>query len=134
MRHAALGLAMLAALTLPRQGHAQSATPPADITYPQIIHARYEAVDKKGGQFILWSERERIFYGLDARLYPPAAFVEVTQTTPSVGSITLTTVEVRTIASNVSDYLYMTGNVRFRVSGMALKSSNVPKGLPLSTQ
>jgi hypothetical protein len=28
----------------------------------------------------------------------------------------------------MSDYLYLAGNVRFRVSGMALKSSNFPTG------
>ena len=41
---------------------------------------------------------------------------------------TLTYVEVRTVSSTTSDYLYLAGNVRFRVSGMALKSSNFPSG------
>jgi hypothetical protein len=63
----------------------------AEIEYPQIIKTRYEAVDQRaGGQFVIWSEREKIFYGLDPKLYPGARFVEVTQVTPSVGSITLT--------------------------------------------
>ena len=67
-----------------------------EIEYPQIIKTRYEASDPKaGGQFVLWSERERIFYGLDPKLFPAALYVEVTQVTPSVGSITLTYVEVR---------------------------------------
>ena len=97
--------------------------------YPQVIKTRYEAVDQKaGGQFVIWSEREKIFYGLDPKLYPGARFVEVTQVTPSVGSITLTFVEIRTVASQTSDYLYLTGSVRFRISGMALKSSNFPSG------
>jgi hypothetical protein len=101
----------------------------ADIEYPQIIRTRYEAVDQKiGGNFVIWSERERIFYGLDPKLYPGARFVEVTQVTPTVGSITLTYVEVRTVSNPTSDYLYLTGNVRFRISGMALKSSNFPAG------
>jgi len=61
------------------------------IEYPQIIKTRYEAVDQKtGGNFVIWSEREKIFYGLDPKLYPSAQFVEVTQVTPTVGSITLT--------------------------------------------
>lgn len=99
------------------------------IEYPQVIHTQYEAVDQKtGGHFVLWSERERIFYGLDQKLFPGARFVEITQVTPSVGSITLTYVEVRTVGSATSDYLYLTGNVRFRVSGMVLKSSNFPSG------
>jgi hypothetical protein len=99
------------------------------IEYPQIIHTQYEAVDQKiGGHFILWSEREKIFYGLDQKLFPGARFVDITQVTPSVGSITLTYVEVRTVGGTTSDYLYLTGNVRFRVSGMALKSSNFPAG------
>jgi hypothetical protein len=62
-----------------------------EIEYRKVIKTRYEAVDQKaGGQFVIWSEREKIFYGLDPKLYPGARFVEVTQVTPSVGSITLT--------------------------------------------
>jgi hypothetical protein len=99
------------------------------IEYPQVIHTKYEAVDQKlGGHFILWSEREKIFYGLDQKLFPGARYVDITQVTPSVGSITLTYVEVRTVGSPTSDYLYLAGNVRFRVSGMTLKSSNFPSG------
>lgn len=101
----------------------------AQIEYPQVIHTQYEAVDKKaGGHFVLWSERERIFYGLDQKLFPGARYVDITQVTPSQGSMTLTYVEVRTVDSATSDYLYLTGNVRFRVSGMTLKSSNFPAG------
>ncbi|WP_247380211.1 MULTISPECIES: hypothetical protein [unclassified Bradyrhizobium] len=41
------------------------------IEYPQVIHTQYEAVDQKaGGHFVLWSEREKIFYGLDQKLFP----------------------------------------------------------------
>lgn len=99
----------------------------SEIEYPQIIKTRYEAADPKtGGQFVLWSERERIFYGLDPKLFPAAEYVEVVQVTPSVGSITLTYVEVRPLNSKTSDYLYLTGNVRFRISGMIIKSSNFP--------
>jgi hypothetical protein len=98
-----------------------------EIEYPQVIKTRYEAVDPKaGGQFVLWSERERIFYGLDPKLFPAALYVDVTQVTPSVGSITLTYVEVRPLNSKTSDYLYLTGSVRFRISGMVMKSSNFP--------
>lgn len=98
---------------------------PGQIEYPQVIHTQYEAVDQKtGGHFVLWSEREKIFYGLDQKLFPGARYVDITQVTPSVGSITLTYVEVRTVGSTTSDYLYLAGNVRFRVSGMTLKSSN----------
>jgi hypothetical protein len=98
-----------------------------EIEYPQVLKTRYEAADPKiGGQFVLWSERERIFYGLDPKLFPAAQFVEVLQVTPSTGSITLTYVEVRPLNSKTSDYLYLTGSVRFRVSGMIIKSSNFP--------
>lgn len=106
----------------------QSATA-GQIEYPQVIHTQYEAVDQKaGGHFVLWSEREKIFYGLDQKLFPGARFVDITQVTPSVGAITLTYVEVRTVGNTTSDYLYLAGNVRFRVSGMTLKSSNFPMG------
>src|SRR5258707_1307145 len=104
-----------------------------EIEYPQVIRTRYEAADPKaGGNFVIWSEREKIFYGLDPKLYPAAKYVEITQVTPSVGSITLTYIEVRTLSSQTSDYLYLTGNVRFRVSGMILKSSNFPPGGSMS--
>lgn len=101
----------------------------AEIVYPQIVRTRYEAVDAKaGGNFVVWSEREKISYGLDAKLYPGARYVEITQITPTVGSITLTYVEVRTVVGQTPDYLYLTGNVRFRVSGMILTMSNFPAG------
>jgi hypothetical protein len=97
------------------------------IEYPRIIKTRYEAADPKvGGQFVLWSERERIFYGLDPKLFPAALYVDVVQVTPSPGSITLTYVEVRPLNSKTSDYLYLTGSVRFRIGGMVIKSSNFP--------
>src|SRR5436305_211299 len=86
------------------------ATAPASaaaVEYPQIIRTRYEAVDQKvGGTFVIFSEREKIFYGLDPKLFPGARFVEVTQVTPTVGSTTLTFVEIRTVASNTSDYIH----------------------------
>jgi hypothetical protein len=79
------------------------------IEYPQVIHTQFEALDQKaGGHFVLWSERERIFYGLDQKLFPGAKFVEITQVTPTVGSITLAYFEVRTVGSSTSDYLYLT--------------------------
>jgi hypothetical protein len=101
----------------------------AEVEYPQIIKTRYEAVDQKaGGSFVIFSEREKIFYGLDPKLFPGARFVEVTQITPMAGSTTLTFVEIRTVAGPTSDYIHLTGNVRFRISGMVLKSSNFPPG------
>jgi hypothetical protein len=100
-----------------------------EIEYPQVVKTRYEAVDQKtGGSFVIFSEREKIFYGLDPKLFPGARFVEVTQVTPATGSTTLTFVEIRTVASPTSDYIHLTGNVRFRISGMVLKSSNFPPG------
>jgi hypothetical protein len=91
----------------------------AGIEYPQIIRTRYEAVDQKTGGSFVFSERDKIFYGLDAKLFPGARFVEVTQITPTIGSTTLTFVEIRTAASPTSDYIHLTGNVRFRISGVA---------------
>jgi hypothetical protein len=108
-------------------GFSRGAVIAGEIEYPQIIKTRYEAADPKtGGQFVLWSERERIFYGLDPKLFPAAVYVDIVQVTPTVGSITLTYVEVRPLNSKTSDYLYLTGSVRFRVSGMVIKSSNFP--------
>lgn len=83
---------------------------------------------KAGGHFVLWSEREEIFYGLDQKLFPGGPLRRHHPGDSEHRSITLTYVEVRTVGSNTSDYLYLTGNVRFRVSGMSLKSSNFPAG------
>jgi hypothetical protein len=98
----------------------------AQIEYPQT---RYEAVDQKTcDSFVIFSEREKIFYGSDAKLFPGARFVEVTHITPTVGSITPALVEIKTVANPVADYVHLTGNVRFRNGGMLLKSSNFPPG------
>jgi hypothetical protein len=103
--------------------------PAGEIEYPQIIQTRYEAADQKtGGQLVIWSERKKIFYGLDARISPSARYVVITQVTPTAGSNTLTYIEARTMASETSDYLYLTGSLKFRVSGMIIKSSNIPTG------
>jgi hypothetical protein len=105
-----------------------------DVQFPQIIRTHYEAKDQSGGQFHLWMEREKVSYGLDARLYPGARTVDITQVTPTPGSITLTFVEVMTVASSVPDYIYVSGNVRFRVSGMVLKSSNFPANFGMTAK
>ena len=91
-------------------------------------NALFLHVPKTGGSFVIFSDREKIFYGLDPKLFPGARFVEVTQITPTAGSVTLTFVEIKTVASPVSYYIHLTGNVRFRASGMTLKSSNFPPG------
>ena len=98
-----------------------------EIKFPQIIQIRYEATDPKaGGHFLIWVERERIHYGLDARLYPPARSVDVTQITPAPGSTTLIMIAVTGVNSANPDYFHLSGNVRFKVTGMTIKSSNIP--------
>ena len=98
-----------------------------EVKFPQLIQIRYEAVDPQaGGQFLIWVEREKIWYGLDPRLYPPAKFVEVTTITPAPGSTSLTMIAVTRINSAIPDYFHLSGNVRFKVSGMTIKSSNMP--------
>jgi hypothetical protein len=83
-----------------------------------------------------WSGRNasESIYGLDPKLYPAARYVEVVQVTLMPGSVTLTCVVVRTITASTSDYLYLSGNLRFRVSGMILKSSNFPDGTNMSAK
>lgn len=99
----------------------------AELDYPQIIRVRYEAKDPHvGGYLAVWVEREKIFYGLDSKLYPAARYVEVTHVTPAPGSITLTFIEVATVNSTVPDFFHLSGNVRFRVSGMEITASNIP--------
>ena len=99
----------------------------AELTYPQLIQVRYEALDQRlGGHFVVWVEREKIWYGLDPRLYPAAKAVEVTHITPAPGSPVTTIIAITRLGSATPDYFHLTGNVRFRVSGMAIKSTNVP--------
>ena len=118
---AALGLALVGnPMWPPFFAYAQ------EIKFPQIIQIRYEAVDlQAGGQFLIWVEREKIWYGLDPRL-PPAKSVEVTHITPTPGSTTLIMIAVTRINSAIPDYFHLSGNVRFKVSDMTIKSSNIP--------
>ena len=98
-----------------------------ELKYPQVIRVRYEAQDPRvGGHFIVWVEREKIWYGLDSKLYPAAKSVDVTHVTPTPGSITLTIIAVTNVNSNTPDYFHLSGNVRFKVSGMIIKSTNAP--------
>ena len=84
------------------------------LKYPQIIHYRYEATDPvKGGHFLLWVEREKIWYGLDPRLYPAAKSVEVAHVTPGQGLSTITTVSVTPNNGGQPDYFHLLGIVRF---------------------
>jgi hypothetical protein len=107
-------------------GHAGWARAAED-TYPQRIQIRYEAQDPRiGGHFLIWVEREKIWYGLDPRLHPAAKSVEVTHVTPAPGSPQVTIIAVTSLNSTIPDYFHLAGIVRFKVSGMVIKSTNVP--------
>jgi hypothetical protein len=98
-----------------------------ELTFPQSIRIRYEAVDPRvGGHFVIWVEREKIWYGLDSKLFPPAKSVEVTHVTPAPGSTTITFITVIGVNSEVPDYFHLSGNTRFKISGMKVVSSNLP--------
>jgi hypothetical protein len=95
----------------------------AEMTYPQVLRARYEATNPKtGGSFIIWLDRERMWHGLDQRLYPPVKSVEVTHITPSPGSPIITVIELMPVNSTTPEFYHLAGIVRFRVIGMTLKS------------
>lgn len=116
-------LLLLAALPIGRADWAQA----AEETYPQRIQIRYEAQDPRvGGHFLIWVEREKIWYGLDPRLHPAAKSVEVTHMTPAPGSPQVTIIAVTSLNSTIPDYFHLAGIVRFKVSGMVIKSTNVP--------
>jgi hypothetical protein len=103
----------------------------AETTYPQVLRARYEATNPKtGGNFIIWLEREKMWHGLDPRLYPPVKYVQVTHITPSPGSPLITVIELMPINSSTPEFYHLAGIVRFRVTGMTLKSSNIPEAEP----
>lgn len=100
---------------------------PQELKFPQIITIHYQAKDpRNGGQFIIWVEREKIFYGLDSKLFPAAKSVDVTYITPAPGTTTLTLIAVVGLNSTAPDYFHLSGNVRFKVSGMSISSSNIP--------
>jgi hypothetical protein len=112
---------LLLAIWSPSTANAQ------ELKYPQIIKIKYEAQDPRvGGHFIIWVEREKIWYGLDSRLYPAAKSVEVTHVTPAPGSTTITMITVTSVNSGVPDHFHLSGNVRFKISGMVVTSSNIP--------
>jgi hypothetical protein len=99
----------------------------AEMSYPQVLRARYEATNPKvGGNFIIWLDREKMWHGLDPRLYPPVRYVEVTHITPSPGSPIITIIELMPVNSTTPEFYHLAGIVRFRVTGLTLKSSNIP--------
>ena len=120
-------LYLLAGLALPYAAEAE------ELKFPQIITIHYEAKNPQtGGQFIIWVEREKIFYGLDTRfnadtkVFPGAKSVDITHVTPAPGTVTLTMITVTSVNSAVPDYFHLSGNVRLKISGMTITSSNMP--------
>jgi hypothetical protein len=98
----------------------------AEITYPQLIRTRYEAVDSKvGGHFIIWLDREKVYHGLDPRLYPAVKYVDVTHVTPAPGSPPITLIEVTSINSIVPEFYHIAGVVRIKVTGMTIKTTTI---------
>jgi hypothetical protein len=124
MRTFALCLALLCAMFANLAMPLESAA--AELGYPQVIRTRYEAADPKGGNFIIWLDRDRLHHGLDPRLYPAARYVEVTHVTPSPGSPTVSMIEVMSVNSTTPEFYHVAGIVRFKVTGMVVKSTNVP--------
>jgi len=105
-----------------------SAAEAVELSYPLITRARYEAVDPKvGGNFIIWLEREKVWHGLDVRLYPAVKYVDVMYLTPSPGSQSIVIIEVTNINSATPEFYHVVGIVRFKVTGMTLKSTNIPE-------
>jgi hypothetical protein len=122
---------LLASVSL---NHASSAQ---ELKFPQIITIRYEAKDPhSGGQFIIWVEREKIWYGIDSKygadtkIFPSAKTVDVMHITPAPGTTTITIITVTSVNSDTPDYFHLSGNVRFKISGMRVISSNVPQTAP----
>lgn len=104
-----------------------------ELKFPQIITIHYEAKDPRaGGQFIIWIEREKIWYGLDSKygadtkIFPAAKSVEVVHITPAPGTTTITMITVTSVGSAIPDYFHLSGNVRLKISGMTVTSSNLP--------
>ncbi len=123
----ASGARLTAAATCTTMLFAAPAVSAQEVSYPQVVKVRYQALDPNaGGHFLLWVEREKIFYGLDPRLYPAARSVDVTHITPAAGSNPITVIAVTSIKSAVPDYFHLSGNVRFKITGMTIVTTNVP--------
>jgi hypothetical protein len=123
MRIILSSIAMALALGFP-----SARTSASELEYPQIVRMRYEAIDlRTGGNFTIWLDRETIRQGLDARLFPGASYVQVSHITPSTGSPPLTIIEVQNVNSVAPEFYHIGGTVRFKVNGMTLKSTNVPR-------
>ena len=69
-------------------------------------------------------DRERVHHGLDVKLYPPVRYVEITHLTPP-GSPSITIIEVMSVNATVPEFYHVAGPARFKVTGTAIKSSNV---------
>ena len=91
-----------------------------EITYPQQIKLRYEAVDPKGGHFTIWVDRDRIDHGLDPCLYPAVKYVEIIHVTPTQGSGPITMIEVGPVNSATPEFYHATGIIGFKMTGMAI--------------
>ena len=120
-------LYLLAGLALPYAAEAE------ELKFPQIITIHYDAKNPQtGGQFIIWVEREKIFYGLDTRfnadtkVFPGAKSVDITHITPAPGTTMLTMITVISVNSVTPDYFHLSGNVRLKISGMSITSTNMP--------
>jgi hypothetical protein len=98
----------------------------AQLAYPQVVRMRYEAAEPKGGSFLIWLDRERVHHGLDARLYPPVRYVEITHLTPP-GSPSITVIEVMSVNATVPEFYHVAGPARFKMTGMVVKSSNADR-------
>jgi hypothetical protein len=117
MRRLHFGLLMLVFCLLTFESAA------AQMAYPQVVRMRYEAVEPKGGSFVIWLDRERVHHGLDAKLYPPVRYVEITHLTPP-GSPSITVIEVMSVNATVPEFYHVAGPARFKMMGMVVKSSN----------
>ena len=118
MRKCRIAALLLLLIALPIEA------PSAQLAYPQSIRMRYEAAEPAGGSFIIWLDRERVHHGADLKVYPRVRYLEVNHLTPSPGSPIVTTIEVMNVNSSVPDFYHVAGIVRFKITGMVLKSSN----------
>jgi hypothetical protein len=49
-----------------------------------------------------------------------------THVTPAPGTTAITIITVTSVESTTPDYFHLSGNVRFKISGMQITSSNIP--------
>src|ERR1039458_5398251 len=101
--------------------------PAQELKYPQFIQIRYEALDPDvGGQFVIWVEREKNLVRTGPKALSGRKIGGSHTCYPGAGLDHIDNHRSDQDKFYNPDYFHLSGNVRFKISGMVIKSTNVP--------